>query len=115
MKLSDLSKRNHLTVFVQNNYVLSNSLHKKLVLSCSMRMLPRKNLWSRIGGKNGNQGGAGEKAGGGGATDEGGEKQEKTAQQPSLGHYQVRGYTCKNVVLSLHLTVMASSKKELFV
>jgi hypothetical protein len=38
-----------------------------------------------------NQGGAGEKAGGGGAKDEGGEKQEKAAQQPSLGHYQVRG------------------------
>ncbi len=46
---------------------------------------------AELAGKMKNQGGAGEKAGGGRAKDEGGEKQEKAAQQPSLGHYQVRG------------------------
>jgi hypothetical protein len=81
---SDLSKRNHKPVFVQNNYVLSNFLHKKFF--CRAHVAAEL---AELAGKMLNQGGAGEKAGGGGAKDEGGEKQEKAAQQPCLGHYQV--------------------------
>ncbi len=95
-------------VFVQNNYVLSKSLYT-FFLSCSCC---RANIsGAELAGKMKNQGGAGEKAGGGGAKDEGGEEQEEEAQQPCLGHYQVRGYTCQNVVLS----TFDSPKKELFV
>ncbi len=77
---------------------------------CHAHVAAKKISGAELAGKMKNQGGAGEKAGGGGAKDEGGEEQEKAAQQSSLGHYQVRGYTCKNVVLSLHLTVMILSK-----